>query len=92
MSQRRFFIATIWSILGDGKLVIANQFGANLDIYEILWRDRFVEKLAVKHDVSKDEVESVLSVILSFDFGRRERLTVKTYTWFMAKPMEGVTL
>jgi len=31
-----------------------------LDIYEIIWRNKFVEKLADKHNVSTDEVEEVL--------------------------------
>jgi len=31
-----------------------------LDIYEVIWRNRFIEKLAAKHNVSTDEVEDVL--------------------------------
>jgi len=31
-----------------------------LDIYEIIWRNKFIEKLASKHNVSTDEVEEVL--------------------------------
>ncbi len=31
-----------------------------MDIYEVIWRNRFVEKLADKHGVSTDEVEDVL--------------------------------
>lgn len=31
-----------------------------MEIYEVIWRNRFVEKLADKHDVSIDEVEEVL--------------------------------
>ncbi|MBV9867039.1 MAG: BrnT family toxin [Abitibacteriaceae bacterium] len=31
-----------------------------LDIYEVIWRYKFVEKLADKHQVSTDEVEAVL--------------------------------
>ncbi len=33
---------------------------ADLDIYEVIWRNRFLEKLAYKHHVSTDEVEEVL--------------------------------
>lgn len=31
-----------------------------MEIYEVVWLDRFVEKLADKHGVSTDEVEEVL--------------------------------
>jgi uncharacterized DUF497 family protein len=31
-----------------------------LDIYEVIWRNQFVEKLAAKHNVSIDETEEVL--------------------------------
>jgi len=31
-----------------------------LDIYEVIWRNKFVEKLADKHNVSAEEVEEVL--------------------------------
>lgn len=31
-----------------------------MEIYEVIWRNQFVEKLAVKHNVSTDEVEEVL--------------------------------
>lgn len=31
-----------------------------MDIYEVIWRNRFVEKLFDKHNVSTDEVEDVL--------------------------------
>ena len=31
-----------------------------MDIYEVIWRNKFVEKLAAKHNVSTDEVEEVL--------------------------------
>ena len=34
--------------------------GVSLDIYEIIWRNKFIEKLASKHNVSTDEVEEVL--------------------------------
>ncbi len=30
-------------------------------ITEIIWKDQFVEKLAIKHSVSKDEVEEVFA-------------------------------
>jgi len=32
----------------------------NLDIYEVIWRNKFIEKLADKHKVTTDEVEEVL--------------------------------
>ncbi len=35
-------------------------------IYEIIWKDAFVEKLAVKHQVSTQEVETVLSTSTHF--------------------------
>ena len=31
-----------------------------MQIYTIIWKDQFVEKLAVKHGVEMDEVENVL--------------------------------
>jgi uncharacterized DUF497 family protein len=31
-----------------------------MHLYEIIWKDRFVEKLAVKHSVTTDEVEQIL--------------------------------
>ena len=31
-----------------------------MELYEILWKSRYVEKLAVKHDVTTDEVEDIL--------------------------------
>lgn len=31
-----------------------------MEIYEVVWRNQFVEKLAIKHNVSTDEVEEVL--------------------------------
>jgi uncharacterized DUF497 family protein len=31
-----------------------------LKIYEVIWKERFVEKLADKHDVLTDEVEEIL--------------------------------
>ena len=31
-----------------------------MKIYEIIWKDAFVEKLAIKHGVDQDEVEDVL--------------------------------
>lgn len=31
-----------------------------MELYEILWKSRYVEKLAVKHEVTTDEVEEVL--------------------------------
>ena len=29
-------------------------------LYEVIWKEKFVEKIAAKHDVSTDEVEEVL--------------------------------
>jgi len=29
-------------------------------IYSIIWKDQFVEKLAVKHDIEMEEVEEIL--------------------------------
>ena len=31
-----------------------------MEIYDVIWKDQFVDKLAVKHGVSVDEVEEVL--------------------------------
>jgi uncharacterized DUF497 family protein len=31
-----------------------------LNIYEVIWRSKFVEKLADKHNVTREEVEEVL--------------------------------
>lgn len=31
-----------------------------MELFEILWKSRYVEKLAVKHEVTTDEVEEVL--------------------------------
>jgi len=31
-----------------------------LRLYEVIWKDKFVEKIAVKHGVTTDEVEEVL--------------------------------
>ena len=31
-----------------------------MDIYEVIWRNKFIEKLTDKHNVSTDEVEEVL--------------------------------
>ncbi|ACB52456.1 unknown [Crocosphaera subtropica ATCC 51142] len=31
-----------------------------MQLYEIIWKDQFIEKLAVKHGVRTDEVEEVL--------------------------------
>jgi len=31
-----------------------------LELYEILWKSRYLEKLVVKHGVTTDEVESIL--------------------------------
>jgi uncharacterized protein len=31
-----------------------------LKVYEIIWKERFIEKIAVKHAVTADEVEEVL--------------------------------
>jgi len=31
-----------------------------MQLHEIIWKDRFVEKLEVKHSVNTDEVEEVL--------------------------------
>ena len=31
-----------------------------MQLYEIIWKNQFVEKLAVKHNVTTDEVEQVL--------------------------------
>jgi uncharacterized protein len=31
-----------------------------MQLYEIIWKDKFVEKLAVKHNVTTDEVEQIL--------------------------------
>ncbi len=31
-----------------------------MELYEVLWKSRYVEKLAVKHNVATDEVEEVL--------------------------------
>jgi uncharacterized DUF497 family protein len=31
-----------------------------MQLYEVIWKDEFVEKLAVKHGVTTDEVEQVL--------------------------------
>ena len=31
-----------------------------MKLYEVIWKERFVEKLADKHDVSTEEVEEVL--------------------------------
>lgn len=32
-----------------------------MHLYEVIWKGRYVEKLAVKHGVNTDEVEAVLS-------------------------------
>jgi uncharacterized protein len=31
-----------------------------MQLYDVIWKERYVEKIAVKHDVSTDEVEDVL--------------------------------
>ena len=31
-----------------------------MKVYEVIWKERFVEKLADKHDVFTDEVEEIL--------------------------------
>ncbi len=31
-----------------------------MQLYEVIWKDQFIEKLAVKHGVSMNEVEEVL--------------------------------
>lgn len=31
-----------------------------MKLYEIIWKEQFVEKLAIKHSVATDEVEQVL--------------------------------
>ncbi|MEG3437939.1 BrnT family toxin [Pannus brasiliensis CCIBt3594] len=31
-----------------------------MQLFEVIWKERFVEKLAVKHNVTTDEVEGVL--------------------------------
>lgn len=31
-----------------------------MEVYEVIWRNQFVEKLATKHNVSTNEVEEVL--------------------------------
>ena len=31
-----------------------------MEIYDVIWKDQFVDKLAVKHGVSVEEVEEVL--------------------------------
>ncbi|MBS3933973.1 MAG: BrnT family toxin [Truepera sp.] len=31
-----------------------------MELYSILWKSRYVEKLAVKHNVTTDEVEDIL--------------------------------
>ena len=33
---------------------------SEMKLYEIIWKDQFVEKLVVKHNVVTDEVEQVL--------------------------------
>lgn len=31
-----------------------------MQLYEVIWKDEFIEKLAIKHGVDTDEVEQVL--------------------------------
>ncbi len=31
-----------------------------MEVYDVIWKEKFVEKLAVKHGVSVEEVEEVL--------------------------------
>ena len=31
-----------------------------MQLHEVIWKDRFIDKIEVKHDVSTDEVEDVL--------------------------------
>ena len=31
-----------------------------MQLYEVIWKDRFVDKIEVKHGVSTDEVEEIL--------------------------------
>jgi hypothetical protein len=31
-----------------------------LQIYHVIWKEKFIDKITVKHDVTMDEVEEVL--------------------------------
>ena len=62
-----------------------------MDLYEVIWKSQYVEKLAVKHLVSTTEVEEVLLSSHSLDSGKRVMSRVKICIWLMGKLMpEGI--
>ena len=58
-----------------------------MDLYEVIWKGQYVEKLAVKHFVSTTEVEEVLLSSHSLDSGKRVMSRVKICIWLMGKLM-----
>jgi len=45
-----------------------------LKIFEIIWKERFVEKIGEKHDVTTDEVEQILFSRAHFRLIEREQV------------------
>ena len=45
-----------------------------MEFYDVVWRSRYVEKLAVKHKVTTDEVEEVLFSYPFIRFGEKGRV------------------
>jgi uncharacterized DUF497 family protein len=42
-----------------------------MELYEVIWKDKFIEKIEAKHRVSTDEVEQVLFAKSHFRRARR---------------------
>ncbi|HXF39165.1 MAG TPA: hypothetical protein VN687_05595 [Blastocatellia bacterium] len=48
-------------------------------IFEVIWKDRFVDKIADKHGVTTDEVEQVLSLLHTCDSQRKDTYQVRIF-------------
>jgi hypothetical protein len=50
-----------WTIaIDESCLYDKRNEGGDLQLYDVIWKDQFVEKLATKHGITTEEAEEVL--------------------------------
>ncbi len=58
-----------------------------MNLYSVIWKEKFIEKLAVKHAVETDEVEEVLFAEPHVRLFEKDTLKAKTCTPRMDGPI-----
>jgi hypothetical protein len=62
-----------------------------MQLHEVIWKDRFIDKIEGKHGVSTDEVEEVLFGIRTFVERKKVMLRERIYTLLTVRQWVGDT-